>query len=116
ADTILRFLLTSVSTGLPKVVITTNRTVCSNAMMQRQAMPFFADQAPVLVDWLPWNHIFGGSHNVGLVLSNGGTLYIDDGRPTPAGMGETPRKLREGSPRGGLKVPTGVDNLGQWRR
>jgi feruloyl-CoA synthase len=112
-DTITRFLLTSGSTGLPKVVITTNRTVCSNAIMMRQAMPFLTDQPPVIVDWLPWNHIFGSGSNVGVVLSNGGTLYIDDGRPTPAGMGETLRNLREISPTVYFNVPKGFEMLAQ---
>ena len=89
ADTIAKFLLTSGSTGQPKAVITTNRMLCSNAHMLRQPLPFLADEPPVLVDWLPWNHTFGGSHNVGLVLCNGGSLYIDDGKPTPTGILET---------------------------
>ncbi len=112
-DTIARFLLTSGSTGQPKAVITTNRMCCSNAMMLRQALPFLAEEPPVLVDWLPWNHTFGGSHNIGLVLSTGGTLYIDDGKPTPAGIGETIRNLREISPTVYFNVPKGFEMLAQ---
>jgi feruloyl-CoA synthase len=112
-DTIVRFLLTSGSTGRPKAVITTNRMVCSNAIMLRQALPFLTQEPPVLVDWLPWNHTFGGSHNVGLVLCNGGTLYIDDGKPTPAGFGETIRNLREISPTVYFNVPKGFEMLAQ---
>jgi feruloyl-CoA synthase len=112
-DTIVRFLLTSGSTGQPKAVITTNRMCCSNATMLRQAMPFLAEEPPVLVDWLPWNHTFGGSHNIGLVLSSGGTLYIDDGKPTPAGIRETIRNLREISPTVYFNVPKGFEMLAQ---
>jgi feruloyl-CoA synthase len=111
ADSILRFLLTSGSTGQPKAVITTNRMCCSNAAMLRQSMPFLADEPPVLLDWLPWNHTFGGSHNLGLVLGNGGSLYIDDGRPTPAGIAETVRNLREISPTVYFNVPKGFEML-----
>jgi feruloyl-CoA synthase len=81
--------------------------------MLRQALPFLAEEPPVLVDWLPWNHTFGGSHNVGLVLCNGGTLYIDNGKPTPAGIGETIRNLREISPTVYFNVPKGFEMLAQ---
>ena len=111
ADTIAKFLLTSGSTGQPKAVITTNRMLCSNAHMLRQAMPFLVDEPPVLLDWLPWNHTFGGSHNVGLVVSNGGSLYIDDGKPTPAGIHETLRNLREIAPTVYFNVPKGFEML-----
>lgn len=111
ADTIAKFLLTSGSTGQPKAVITSNRMLCSNAHMLRQPMPFLVEEPPVLVDWLPWNHTFGGSHNVGLVLSNGGSLYIDDGKPTPAGIQETLRNLREIAPTVYFNVPKGFEML-----
>jgi feruloyl-CoA synthase len=111
ADTIVKFLLTSGSTGQPKAVITTNRMLCSNAAMLQQAMPFIIDEPPILVDWLPWNHTFGGSHNVGLVLSNGGTLYIDDGKPTPSGIATTIANLREISPTVYFNVPKGFEMI-----
>ena len=111
ADTIAKFLLTSGSTGQPKAVITSNRMLCSNAHMLRQPMPFLVDEPPVLVDWLPWNHTFGGSHNVGLVLSNGGSLYIDDGKPTPSGIQETLRNLHEIAPTVYFNVPKGFEML-----
>jgi feruloyl-CoA synthase len=110
-DTIARFLLTSGSTGNPKAVITTNRMCCSNAAMLSQSMPFLATEPPVLLDWLPWNHTFGGSHNLGLCLAYGGSLYIDDGRPTPAGIAETVRNLREISPTVYFNVPKGFEML-----
>jgi feruloyl-CoA synthase len=111
ADSIVRFLLTSGSTGQPKAVITTSRMVCSNAAMLRQSMPFIANEPPVLLDWLPWNHTFGGSHNLGLLLAYGGSLYIDDGRPTAAGISETLRNLREISPTVYFNVPKGFEML-----
>jgi feruloyl-CoA synthase len=116
ADSIARFLLTSGSTGKPKAVITTHRMCCSNAAMLGQSMPFLAVEPPVLLDWLPWNHTFGGSHNLGLVLTYGGSLYIDDGRPTPSGFGETLRNLREISPTVYFNVPTGFDMLASQLR
>jgi feruloyl-CoA synthase len=111
ADTIAKFLLTSGSTGHSKAVITTHRMLCSNAQMLRQPLPFVVDDPPVLVDWLPWNHTFGGSHNVGLVVSNGGSLYIDDGKPTPVGILETVRNLREIAPTVYFNVPKGFEML-----
>ncbi|MFN9507240.1 MAG: feruloyl-CoA synthase [Rubrivivax sp.] len=110
-DTIVKFLFTSGSTKAPKGVITTHRMVCANQQMIRQCLGFFADEPPVLVDWLPWNHVFGGSHNTGITLYNGGTLYIDDGKPTPAGMAETLRNLREISPTVYFNVPKGLEEI-----
>src|SRR5690606_2287470 len=81
-DTVVKFLFTSGSTSLPKAVINTQRMMCSNLKMMVLAWPFLTEEPPVLVDWLPWNHTFGGNHNLGMVLYHGGTLYIDEGKPT----------------------------------
>ncbi|MBL8334908.1 MAG: feruloyl-CoA synthase [Rubrivivax sp.] len=110
-DTIAKFLFTSGSTKQPKGVITTHRMMCANLQMIRQCLGFLADEPPVLVDWLPWNHVFGGSHNIGITLYNGGTLYIDDGKPTPAGIRETLRNLREISPTIYFNVPKGLEEI-----
>ena len=110
-DTIAKLLFTSGSTKAPKGVITTHRMWCANLQMIRQCLGFLGAEPPVLVDWLPWNHVFGGSHNVGIVLYNGGTLYIDDGKPTPSGIAETLRNLREISPTVYFNVPKGLEEI-----
>jgi feruloyl-CoA synthase len=110
-DTVAKILFTSGSTGRPKAVINTQRMLCSNQEMIRTAMAFLADEPPVICDWLPWNHTFGGNHNVGLVLYNGGTLYIDDGRPTSDGMAITVRNLSEIAPTAYFNVPRGYEML-----
>ena len=108
-ETIVKFLFTSGSTKLPKAVINTQKMWCANQQQMRQSMPVLTEEPPVLVDWLPWNHTFGGNHNFGLTIYNGGTLYIDDGKPTPALMGETLRNLREVAPTIYFNVPTGFE-------
>jgi feruloyl-CoA synthase len=110
-DTVAKFLFTSGSTKQPKGVINTHRMICANQQMLRQSMAFLAQEPPVLVDWLPWNHTFGGNHNVGIVLYNGGTLYIDEGKPTPRGIAETLRNLREISPTVYFNVPKGFEEI-----
>lgn len=110
-DSIAKFLFTSGSTKLPKAVITTQRMLCANQQMLLQTFPVFGEEPPVLVDWLPWNHTFGGSHNVGIVLYNGGTFYLDAGKPTVQGMAETLRNLKEISPTAYLTVPKGWEEL-----
>lgn len=110
-DTIAKFLFTSGSTKMPKAVINTNRLWCSNQQQMCQSMPLLEEQPPVLIDWLPWNHTFGGNHNFGMVIYNGGTLYIDDGKPTPALIGESLRNLREIAPTVYFNVPTGFEAI-----
>ncbi|MDX3893942.1 feruloyl-CoA synthase [Pusillimonas sp.] len=110
-DTIVKFLFTSGSTSLPKAVINTQRMMCSNLRMMVLAWPFLTEEPPVLVDWLPWNHTFGGNHNLGLVLYNGGTLYIDEGKPTEQGMETTLRNLREIAPTVYFNVPIGWEKI-----
>jgi len=110
-DTIAKFLFTSGSTKLPKAVVNTHRMWCSNLQMIRQCFPLLADQPPVLVDWLPWNHTFGGNRNIGITLYNGGSLYLDAGKPTPSGIVETVRNLRELAPTMYFNVPKGFEEL-----
>lgn len=107
ADTTVKLLFTSGSTGVPKGVINTNRMLCSNQAVLQLIWPFLADEPPVLVDWLPWSHTFGANHNLNLVLFNGGTLYIDDGRPVPALFERTLAALREIAPTLYFNVPAG---------
>src|SRR6266849_3419322 len=111
ADTIAKFLLTSGSTGHPKAVINTQRMICANQVMLRETLAFLKDEPPVIVDWLPWNHTFGGNHNIGLTLFNGGSMYLDEGKPTPGGIEETVRNLREISPTVYFNVPKGYESL-----
>jgi feruloyl-CoA synthase len=111
ADTIAKFLLTSGSTGNPKAVINTHRMICANQVMLRETLAFLKDELPVIVDWLPWNHTFGGNHNIGLTLFNGGSMYLDQGKPMPGGIEETVRNLREISPTVYFNVPKGYESL-----
>jgi feruloyl-CoA synthase len=110
-DTVIKFLFTSGSTGVPKGVTTTQRMLNSNLAMTEYIWPFMSARPPVLVDWLPWSHVFGGNYNSGKVLKNGGTLYIDDGKPTPADFEKSVRNLREISPTIYLNVPKGFELL-----
>lgn len=111
ADDPAKFLFSSGSTGMPKAVVNTHRMLAANQQMILQALPLLANPAPVLVDWLPWNHTFGGNHNFGIVLYNGGTLYIDEGKPTPNGFKESIRNLKEIAPTVFYNVPKGFEEL-----
>lgn len=110
-ETLAKILFTSGSTGMPKGVINTHRMLCSNQQSWAQTYPFLADKPPVLVDWLPWNHTFGGNNNFGNTLWHGGTLYIDEGKPMPGLVEKTVANLREVSPTIYYNVPRGYDML-----
>jgi feruloyl-CoA synthase len=111
ADSVAKILFTSGSTGFPKGVINTQRMWCANLQQITQMFPFMQSVPPVFIDWLPWNHTFGGNHNFGLALYNGGTLYIDEGKPTSKGIENTVQNLREISPTIYFNVPKGFEML-----
>jgi feruloyl-CoA synthase len=110
-DTIVKFLFTSGSTGSPKAVINTHRMLCSNQAMLASGFAFVTDEPPIVVDWLPWSHTFGSNHNFNMVLTCGGSLYIDEGNPTPPGVPKTVRNLREIAPTIYFNVPKGYEAL-----
>jgi feruloyl-CoA synthase len=110
-STLVKLLFTSGSTTAPKAVATTNRMLSSNQQMLLQALPFLREEPHVQVDWLPWNHTFGGSHNIGIALYNGGSYYIDGGRPTPAQFSESLRNLKEIAPTMYFTVPKAWEDL-----
>ena len=110
-DTLAKILFSSGSTGLPKGIITTQRMMCANQMSMAQVWPFLTDKPPVLVDWLPWNHVFGGSLCFNMALFHGGTLFIDDGKPAAQLIARTVANLHEVSPTIYLNVPLGYQML-----
>jgi feruloyl-CoA synthase len=110
-DDVAKILFTSGSTGTPKGVLNTHRMLAANQQMIRQAWPFLAAEPPVIVDWLPWSHTFGGNHNVNMVLTSGGTLYVDGGRPVPALFAQTVANLADVPPTVYFNVPAGYAQL-----
>ncbi len=110
-DMIAKILFTSGSTGTPKGVLNTHRMWAADQQMMRQAWPFLAAERPVIVDWLPWSHTFGGNHNLGMVLTSGATLYVDVGRPTPDLFPQMIANLMEVAPTIYFNVPSGYAQL-----
>jgi len=110
-DTVAKILFTSGSTGVPKGVINTQRMLVSNQQMLAQVWPFLEDRVQTIVDWLPWNHTFGGNFCFNVILRNGGTLYVDGGKPAPGLVDITARNLKEVSPTMYFNVPRGFDLL-----
>jgi feruloyl-CoA synthase len=110
-DTVAKILMTSGSTSAPKGVLTTHKMMCTNQTQIAQALPFLAVRPPRIVDWLPWNHVFGGSHNFNLMLANGGALYVDNGKPVPVLVDKSIENLRLKTGTLAFNVPIGFAKL-----
>jgi len=110
-DTVAKILMTSGSAGRPKGVLTTHKMMCTNQAQIAQALPFLGAKPPRIVDWLPWNHVFGGSHNFNMMLANGGSLYIDDGKPTKDAFARTLENLSLVTGTLAFNVPIGFSML-----
>ncbi len=110
-DTLAKIMLTSGSTSKPKGVLTTHKMICVNQAQMSAAMPFLTERPPLILDWLPWNHTFGGSYNFNLVLANGGSMHLDDGKPAPGLFDRTRQNLAEISATISFNVPVGFAQL-----
>lgn len=109
--TLAKILFTSGSSSDPKGVLTTQGMMCANQAQKASVLPFLKDRPPRICDWLPWNHVFGGSHNTNMMLAHGGTLVIDNGKPTKALFGETIRNVIERPGTLSFNVPVGFSML-----
>lgn len=110
-DTLAKILFTSGSSSDPKGVLTTQKMMCANQSQIASALPFLKERPPRIMDWLPWNHVFGGSHNTLMMLAHGGSLYIDNGKPTSSGFAETVRNIIDKPGTLSFNVPVGFSML-----
>ena len=110
-DSVVKILMTSGSTSVPKGVMTTQRMMCVNQTQIADSLPFLTERPPSVVDWLPWNHVFGGSHNFNMMLANGGSFYIDDGKPLKGLFDRTIENLKMVTGSLVFNVPVGFGML-----
>jgi len=110
-DTLAKILFTSGSSSDPKGVLTTQHMMCANQAQMASVLPFLKERPPRIVDWLPWNHVFGGSHNTLMMLAHGGSLYIDNGKPTSSGFPATIENIIDKPGTLSFNVPAGFAML-----